>query len=48
MTEKNLGKLHETGDTRLNSFRDYNEPKKRSKSRPLKKRLPKTAKGFQK
>jgi hypothetical protein len=47
MNEKNLGKLHETGDTRLNSFRDYNEPKKRMKIQKAKRKLPlKTTKGF--
>jgi len=31
---------------RLNSFRDYNKPKKRAKPKASKKRLTKTAKGF--
>ncbi len=32
---------------RLNSFRDYNKPKKRSKSKSSKRKLPlKTTKGF--
>ena len=35
-----------TGKERLNSFRDYNKPKKRLKPKPPKKRLTKTAKGF--
>ena len=56
MTEEILGKLHETEDTELrrkldlqvrNSFRDYNKPKKRSKSKSSKRKLPlKTTKGF--
>jgi hypothetical protein len=33
---------------RLNSFRDYNKPKKRAKPKASKKRLPKTTKGFKK
>jgi len=35
-----------TGQTRLNSFRDYNKPKKRAKPKTSKKQLPKTTKGF--
>ena len=56
MTEEILGKLHETEDTELrrkldlqvrNSFRDYNKPKKRSKAKASKRKLPlKTTKGF--
>ena len=37
-----------TGQVRLNSFRDYNKPKKRAKPKASKKRLPKTTKGFKK
>tara|TARA_Y100001963_G_scaffold130491_1_gene186855 strand:+ start:536 stop:673 length:138 start_codon:yes stop_codon:yes gene_type:complete len=33
---------------RLNSFRDYNKPKRRAKPKASKKRLPKTTKGFKK
>ena len=36
-----------TGKERLNSFRDYNKPKKRSKSKSSKRKLSlKTTKGF--
>tara|TARA_R100000781_G_scaffold106055_1_gene69974 strand:+ start:1071 stop:1220 length:150 start_codon:yes stop_codon:yes gene_type:complete len=37
-----------TGKERLNSFRDYNQPKKRTKPKAPKKKLPlSTTKGFQ-
>ena len=36
-----------TGKERLNSFRDYNKPKKRSKAKASKRKLPPTTtKGF--
>ena len=36
-----------TGKERLNSFRDYNKPKRRSKAKASKRKLPLTkAKGF--
>jgi len=39
--------MKDIGDKRLNSFRDYNEPKKRSKPKSPKRKLPlKTTKGF--
>jgi hypothetical protein len=37
-----------SSNKRIESFRNYNKPKKRLKPKPLKKRLPKTAKGFKK